>query len=198
MAGWRECALGDLVDVRHGYAFLGEHFVKAGSQIVLTPGNFYDEGGFKHKGDSEKWYNGPIPDGYVTAPSRVADVAVSVPPLSVQRRIARILSAYDDLIENSRRRIRILETMARALFCEWFVQFRFPGHDRLARVSSPLGEIPQGWKVKKLGDILELKYGKALKKGATPRSSPRAPSSAPTRWRAMPLPTSIPRATQIA
>lgn len=89
---------------------------------------------------------------------------VPLPPLPVQRRIAGILSAYDELIENSQRRIRILEEMARALYREWFVHFRFPGHKNHPSVTSPVGEIPEGWEVKKLGDVLELKYGKALKK----------------------------------
>jgi len=70
---------------------------------------------------------------------------IPLPPLPIQRRIASILSAYDDLIENSQRRIRILETMARALYREWFVHFRFPGHENHPRVASPLGEIPKGW-----------------------------------------------------
>ncbi len=82
-------------------------------------------------------------------------MSVSVPPLPIQRRIAGILSAYDELIENSQRRIKILEAMARALYREWFVHFRFPGHDTVPRVPSPLGEIPQGWEVKKLGEIAE-------------------------------------------
>ena len=77
-----------------------------------------------------------------------------VPPLPVQRRIAGALSAYDELIENSQRRIRILEAMARALYREWFVHFRFPGHEDHARVPSPLGEIPEGWEVKVVKDIL--------------------------------------------
>ena len=80
---------------------------------------------------------------------------VVLPPLPVQRRISGILSAYDELMENSQRRIRLLETMARALYREWFVHFRFPGHEKHPRVASPLGDIPQGWKVKKLGDIAE-------------------------------------------
>ena len=80
---------------------------------------------------------------------------VTVPALLVQRHIAGILSAYDDLIENNQRRIKVLETMARALYREWFVEFRFPGHERLPRVASPLGDIPQGWEVKKVGDIAE-------------------------------------------
>ena len=54
--------------------------------------------------------------------------------------------------------------MARALYREWFVHFRFPGHETHPRVDSPLGPIPKGWEVKKLGDVLELNYGKALKK----------------------------------
>ncbi|MFO1280483.1 MAG: restriction endonuclease subunit S [Burkholderiaceae bacterium] len=92
------------------------------------------------------------------------DFPVRVPTLPIQRRIAGILSAYDELIENSQRRIRILETMARALYREWFVHFRFPGHESVPRVPSPLGEIPKGWEVRRLGEILELNYGKALKK----------------------------------
>ena len=84
-------------------------------------------------------------------------------PLAVQRRIADILSAYDELIENNQRRIKILEEMARSLYREWFVHFRFPGHDKVKMVPSPLGPIPQGWEVKKLGEVLKLNYGKALK-----------------------------------
>jgi type I restriction enzyme S subunit len=82
-----------------------------------------------------------------------------VPPLPVQQRIAGILSAYDDLIENSQRRIKILEAMARALYREWFVHFRFPGHENHPRVASPLGEIPQGWEVKKLGNLADISWG---------------------------------------
>lgn len=70
--------------------------------------------------------------------------------LGLQRKIAGILSAYDELIENSQRRIKILETMARALYREWFVHFRFPGHESVPRVPSPLGEIPKGWEVTEL------------------------------------------------
>ena len=76
-----------------------------------------------------------------------------VPPLPVQLRIAGILSAYDELLENSQRRIRILEAMARALYREWFVHFRFPGHENHPRVPSSLGEIPEGWEVKRLDEV---------------------------------------------
>ncbi len=74
----------------------------------------------------------------------------------MQRRIAGILSAYDELMENSQRRIRILEAMARALYREWFVHFRFPGHEKLPRVASPLGDIPQGWEVKRVPECVDI------------------------------------------
>lgn len=120
--------------------------------------------------------NGPHVQGLIQAKTNGATVAhlnmkdvrtmelPELPPLPMQRRIAGILSAYDDLIENCQRRIRILEEMARSLYREWFVHFRFPGHENVPLVSSSLGDIPQGWEVKKLGDLLVLNYGKALKK----------------------------------
>jgi len=80
---------------------------------------------------------------------------VRLPPLPTQRRIAGILSAYDDLIENNTKRIKILEEMARALYREWFVYFRFPGHEKVKLVDSPLGQIPEGWKVTSLEDACQ-------------------------------------------
>jgi type I restriction enzyme S subunit len=88
---------------------------------------------------------------------------VPIPPFAIQRRIASILSAYDDLIENSQRRIKILESMARALYREWFVHFRFPGHENHPRVASPLGEIPEGWEMRKLKDVCRLTMGQSPK-----------------------------------
>ena len=78
---------------------------------------------------------------------------VRIPPLPVQRQIADILSAYDDLIENNTRRIHILEQQAQALYREWFVNFRFPGHAKVKLVDSTLGKIPQGWQPGALGNI---------------------------------------------
>jgi type I restriction enzyme S subunit len=65
MEHWRGCKLGDLLAIKHGFAFPGEHFVNSGSHIVLTPGNFLDEGGFKDKGNKERRYKGPVPNEYV-------------------------------------------------------------------------------------------------------------------------------------
>ena len=80
---------------------------------------------------------------------------IAVPPLPIQRRITAVLSAYDDLMENSQQRIRLLDAMASTLYREWFAHFRFPGHQKIKQVDSSVGEIPHGWEVKKLGDIAE-------------------------------------------
>jgi type I restriction enzyme S subunit len=81
---------------------------------------------------------------------------VPLPPLPIQRRIAGILSGYDELIENCQRRIQILEAMARALYREWFVQFRFPGHEKLPLVASPIGSIPKGWEVSRVPGCVDI------------------------------------------
>ena len=78
---------------------------------------------------------------------------LEVPDLRTQCRIASILSAYDDQIENNMRRIAILEEMARRIYEEWFVRFRFPGHEKVKMVESELGLIPYGWSWGQLRDI---------------------------------------------
>ena len=93
----------------------------------------------------------------------IRDLPVPSPSVRDQRRIASVLSAYDDLIENNTRRIAILEEMARSTYEEWFVRFRFPGHENVRMVDSELGLVPEGWQARLLGDEIELAYGKALK-----------------------------------
>lgn len=235
MSVWLECTLGDLLQIKHGFAFRGEHFTSNGTHVVLTPGNFLEEGGFKERSDKTKWYSGPIPPDYVlnegdvivamteqgegllgssalvprsglylhnqrlglvqirdphradphflyyllnskavrqqirgsasgtkirhTAPSRIAAVRVRIPCLPLQRRIVGILSSYDKLMEISRRRITILEAMARALYREWFVAFRFPGHESLSGVALPPERVAEGWEGRRLNDILTLDKG---------------------------------------
>lgn len=87
-----------------------------------------------------------------------------IPNPTLQRKIASILSAYDDLIENNTRRIAILEEMARRIYEEWFVRFRFPGHEQVKMVESELGLIPEGWEIKRLEDVLS-----ALESGSRPK-----------------------------
>ena len=234
-ANWRECALGDLAQIKHGYAFKGEFFGSTGTHVVLTPGNFHEAGGFKERADKAKWYSGPVPDEYVlnagdlivamteqgegllgssalvprsgfylhnqrlglvtpasptaadreflyylfnsrsvrqqirasangakirhTSPARIYEVKVRVPDITTQRRIASILSAYDDLIENNTRRIAILEEMARRIYEEWFVRFRFPGHENVRMVESELGPVPEGWAAVRFQELLDAWRG---------------------------------------
>lgn len=76
---------------------------------------------------------------------------IALPPLPTQRRIASILSAYDNLIENNNKRIRLLEQMAENLYKEWFVRFRFPGHEKVEMENG----LPKGWKVERISNICE-------------------------------------------
>ena len=78
-------------------------------------------------------------------------IPVPLPPIGTQDRIAELLSAYNDLIENNRRRIALLEEAARLLYREWFVHFRFPGHEHVKVIDG----IPEGWDQRTLGDIAE-------------------------------------------
>jgi len=229
---WETVNLGELFRIKHGFAFKGEFFSESGKYILLSPGNFQEEGGLKLKGDKEKYYIGEFPTEYLlnkgellvvltdlkqtapilgasgfirennkflhnqrlgkivnldesridinflfylfnyhqvrgqikgsatgstvrhTSPERIYEVKVSLPPPPIQRKIAAILSAYDRLIENNTRRIEILEEMARSIYREWFVKFRFPGHEQVQMVDSELGLIPEGWEVKQLDDIV--------------------------------------------
>lgn len=84
---------------------------------------------------------------------------LAVPSLSTQQRIASILSAYDDLIENNTKRIKILEEMARSLYREWFVHFRFPGHEKVKIVDSALGKVPDGWPLARLDQMYQTASG---------------------------------------
>jgi len=78
---------------------------------------------------------------------KLAKVVVAFPEIVLQQRIAAVLSRYDDLIENNRRRITLLEQAAQLLYEEWFVRFRFPGHERAKFISG----LPEGWEQRKLG-----------------------------------------------
>lgn len=84
------------------------------------------------------------------------DIEIDKPPLEVQERIASILSAYDDLIDNNTRRIKILEQMAQMLYREWFLNFRFPGYQKAKMVQSKMGEIPEGWNCCRVSEVVEI------------------------------------------
>ena len=90
-------------------------------------------------------------------------VPIYFPPLPTQRKIAAILTAYDDLIETNKQRIALLEKMAEELYREWFVRMRFPGHENTRFVKG----VPEGWTVKRISDVYQTASG-----GTPSRKSP--------------------------
>ena len=241
MSDWQFVSLGDLVKVKHGFAFKGAFFKGEGDQLVLTPGNFSIGGGLQLRDGKERFYSGPYPDEYRlgsgdllvamtdltqdspilgsplltprdgvflhnqrlgkieildssrldknflyylfvsdvvrsqlrgsatgstvrhTAPDRIFAARIQLPPLDVQKKIAAVLSAYDDLIENNTCRIKLLEEMVQRIYREWFVDFRYPGHEAVPLVDSVLGPIPRGWTVKSLGELAVIEKGLSYK-----------------------------------
>ena len=230
MTNWTRLYLGEALRVSHGFAFKGEFFRDEGDLIVLTPGNFREEGGFKPKDRKEKYYVGPVPSAYMlaksqvvvamteqsrgllgssatvptdntylhnqrigliqivdesrlnlryvyhllnapatraqiqatatgskvrhTAPERIESIVVSVPSVKNQRRIGTVLDSVETLIENNRRQIEILEETVRLLYREWFMHFRFPGHEEVELTNSEFGLIPEGWVAGDFSDLV--------------------------------------------
>jgi type I restriction enzyme S subunit len=231
---WDSIRLGDVMEVKHGYAFDGRYFADAGEYVLLTPGNCHESGGLKLKGDKEKYFTGEFPPEFLlnegdmlvvmtdlinrapilggsflipegskylhnqrlglvqvtdekridrmflhyllntheyrgqvrgsasgatvrhTSPGRIKACRVRIPAdVSYQSRVGAALAAYDDLIENNRRRMKLLEDAARLLYQEWFVRLRFPGHERV-RVKDG---VPEGWLRKRIGDIADCVGG---------------------------------------
>ena len=228
---WAEAQMGDFFRVKHGYAFKGEFFDSQGSYVLLTPGSFNEEGGFRDQGEKTKYYTGDVPDGFVldesdvvvamteqapgllgssawipedgrflhnqrlgrivnldehrlskrylyylfnsrgvrvqisatatggkvrhTAPERIAKVRFALPPLGVQNHIAHVLSDFDNLIENNRRRMALLQEAAQHLHREWFVRFRFPGYEH-TRITNG---VPEGWEKTVLGSRFHTVLG---------------------------------------
>jgi type I restriction enzyme, S subunit len=91
--------------------------------------------------------------------AKLLSIKFPVPELRVQQRIADILSLYDDLIENNRRRITLLEEAARMLYREWFIRFRFPGHEHVKIIDG----IPEGWERYALSDLADFVNGYPFK-----------------------------------
>ena len=230
MEGWRETQLKELIKIEHGFAFKGEYFSESGQYVVLTPGNFHEEGGFRSRPGKDRFYQGKIPERYIlkrsdlivamteqgegllgsaafipesdkylhnqrlglvrinpqiidrtflyylfntnvvrqqirnsssgtkvrhTSPERIYAVKIELPDLDIQQKIAAILSAYDDLIENNKRRIALLEKMAEEIYREWFVRMRFPGHEKVKFVKG----VPEGWRMVRLKNAFNFTGG---------------------------------------
>lgn len=86
---------------------------------------------------------------------KLSTIKFLVPPLQTQKRIASILSAYDDIIENNQKQIKLLEEAAQRLYKEWFVDLRFPGHENVKIVDG----VPEGWKIKKIEELADTMSG---------------------------------------
>ena len=97
------------------------------------------------------------------SPTLIEQQSIPLPPPATQRRIASILSAYDDLIENNTRRIAILEELARRIYEEWFVRFRFPGHENVRMAESELGLVPEEWLLRAVSDVAVVHRGRSYK-----------------------------------
>jgi len=164
-------AAGDLLLTSRGTLGV-PYIIKAGDRFHFADGNLTWFKSFRgldslflkyfflsHAGKAElaKCVIGSSQQAYTI--SALKNVTVPLPQLPIQKRIAAILSAYDDLIENNERRIKILEEMAQNLYREWFVNFRFPGHEKVKMVDSPLGKIPEGWEVVKVDDAFTVLGG---------------------------------------
>ena len=89
---------------------------------------------------------------------KLKTIEIYLPPLATQQKIASIISAYDDLIENNRKQIKLLEEAAQRLYKEWFVDLRFPGHEDVAIVNG----VPEGWRKENIDKVYSIKYGKNL------------------------------------
>jgi len=232
---WEDTTLGELLTVKHGWAFKSQYFEEDGPYVLVTPGNFFEKGGFKLRPGKDRSYSGQFAPEYLlgegdlivamteqgpgllgstalipaadrflhnqriglitmkdeqhtcrnflyylfntapvrgqingsatgtkvrhTAPERIYRVRVPVPDLRTQERIAAILSAYDGLIENNRRRISLLEQAAQLLYREWFVHFQFPDHKDVKFDDG----LPKGWTQQPLSEIAEITMGQSPK-----------------------------------
>lgn len=228
--------LGDLIEIKHGYAFSGTHITQVDNGVVLvTPGNFKVGGGFQEK--KGKFFNGNLPDQYIleagdvivtmtdlskntdtlgysalvpkspniylhnqriglvtmktdlvdlrylywlmrthsyqrtiansatgatvkhTSPSKIYEYQFQAPEKNIQIKIAEIFSAYDDLIENNQKQIKLLEEAAMCLYKEWFVNLRFPEYEHTKIVDG----VPEGWQKSTFRELCEL-----IKEGCKP------------------------------
>ena len=100
-------------------------------------------------------------------PELLSEMEIEIPDLPTQKKIAEILSVYDAKIENNNKIIKNLEATAQTIFNEWFINFRFPGHEKARMVKSEMGVIPEGWSVGKINDFGNVVCGKTPSKSET-------------------------------
>ena len=143
----------------------GRFWVNNHAHIIKGKPKVADDEFLKH------WFASANISAYVTgaaqpklSQSNLKRMSIRLPDFSQQQKIASILSAYDDLIENNTRRIALLEKLAQLLYREWFVHFRFPGHEDVSFKESELGRIPEEWEVASLESFGTILTGKTPSK----------------------------------
>ena len=164
----REAPLGEVAMVKtRDQSFLGQRIVQYRAHPATLDARFLL---YSLLGDEFRAQVHGAGSGATVEHARLEDCRkflIRVPPLPVQRKIATILSTYDDLIENNNHRIAILEEMARMIYQEWFTHFRFPAHDRTTLTESRQGSIPSGWRLVKLEEVAAVN-ARSIKPGAEP------------------------------
>jgi len=102
----------------------------------------------------------------------LGEIDIPIYSMPIQHRIGKILSLYDELIKNNSRRIDILEDIAKTIYREWFIEFRFPDHEGIPRVDSAMGPIPEGWQVIPIADAINtIEAGNRPRGGINPDES---------------------------
>ena len=146
----------------------GKFWVNNHAHIIRGLPGLADDDFLKH------WFAGNNISGYITGAAQpklsqasMKRIRLLLPTYEAQRRITSILSAYDDLIENNTRRIAILEEIARRIYEEWFVRFRFPGHEGVRMVESELGFVPEDWTITTLGRLVQVN-ARSVRRGTEP------------------------------
>lgn len=95
--------------------------------------------------------------------ANLREIPLRLPSFRDQQIVSAVLDAIDDLIENNRRRVEVLEEIAQAIYREWFVHFRYPGHENATLVESAVGPIPDGWRVAEVGEVVAAEKGLSYK-----------------------------------
>ena len=85
----------------------------------------------------------------------IGNIEISFPEKIIQDKLASIFLNYSNLIENNKKRIQLLEKIAKLIYDKWFVKFKFPGHEKVKMVDSELGKIPEGWEVSKIDNVIK-------------------------------------------
>ncbi|OCB34040.1 hypothetical protein A5675_21125 [Mycobacterium malmoense] len=156
----REAPFGDVGMLRSDdQVFLGQRLVMYRPDLMECDPNFLM---YSMMGPTVQAELKSLASGSTVEHLRVPDcekITVPCPSLDDQKRIGSILRSLDDLIENNRRRVEVLEEMARVIYREWFVKFRYPGHKHVPFVDSVLGSIPEGWGFHPFSAVVEDHIG---------------------------------------